>query len=50
MHKFMKFGQGAMDGGLAMSTATSLYVMMVSILLDKGLHTQGGELIVFCIC
>jgi hypothetical protein len=33
----------------AMSGATSLYMMMVSILSDKGPHTQGGKPMVFCI-
>jgi hypothetical protein len=50
MCKFVKFGQGVMDGGFAKRAATSLYVMMVSMLLDKGLHNQGGKLMVFCIC
>jgi hypothetical protein len=38
LHKFIKFGCGAIDGGFAMSTATSLYVIIVSILYWERMH------------
>jgi hypothetical protein len=34
LHKFVKFGHGAMEGGFATSAATSSYVIVLSILLE----------------
>ncbi len=48
LHKLVKFGCGAINGGFAHSAATSSYVIIVSI-LSRGLHTQGGDPVVFCI-
>jgi hypothetical protein len=49
LRKFLKFECSAIDGRFAHSAATSSYVIVVSILL-RGSHTQGGNLLVFCIC
>ncbi len=50
LRKLVKFGHGAIDGRFSTSAATSLYVIVVAILLG-GLHKQqGGNLVVFCIC
>jgi hypothetical protein len=48
LRKIVNFGRSAINGRFAHSTATSLYVIIVSI-LSRGLHTQGGNLVVFCI-
>ncbi len=48
LHKLVKFLRSAIDGGFTTSATTSLYVIVVSI-LSGGLHTQGGNLVVFCI-
>jgi len=40
--KFVKFGCGAIDGGFAISAATSSYVIKVSILFRGCTHTRGA--------
>ncbi len=46
LRKFVKFGRGAREGGFATSAAASPYVITLSIL---GLHTLGGDPLVFCL-
>ncbi len=51
LRKLVKFGRGAIDGGCAISAATSSYVIC-----DQCVHTvlgslaQGSNPVFFCIC